>query len=101
MAVVCGARMLCVCTRRRRGGRGPPEILIIRGAAAQTVRPAQRRLRGEVLRVVEVRGQAVRVHRWVAVLWKPVSFWKGQTVDVRKTGLLVEQFLKNDELFLG
>lgn len=47
-----------VCTRRCRGGRRSPEILIICGATAQTVRAAQRRLRGEI-----IRGQAVRVHR--------------------------------------
>lgn len=84
--------MLCVCTRGRGGGRRSPEILIIRGATAQTVRAAQRRLRGEIPRVVEVRVQAERVHGWVAV-----SFWRARTIQVRKSLLFYEKVHVNQQ----
>lgn len=69
---LCGG----VCTRGCRGGRRPPEILIVRRASAQTVGAAQRGLRGEISSVgqAEVRGEAVPVHRHVGIILKLICF---------------------------
>lgn len=71
---------VCMCvsvSTWRGGGRGrPPEVLVVRGARAQAVGTAQRRLGGEICSVAQVgvRRQVVPAHRHIRVFfWEFIS----------------------------
>lgn len=77
--------MVCVFTRRCGGGRRPPEVLVVRGAAAQTAGAAQRGLGEEVSHVgqPQVRGEAVALRRHFGVPGELIRLCEDQHRRVR------------------